>query len=186
MTLPRLAGLGAIVLVLGSLSCARPGRVAPALAACPAPRQETGEWRPVAESAAVSFRIPADFVEQAREADARRWYLHGDFAEYILAGFIRSSSPLQAFGRAPAVGMMEMTQCIDSIGGREALVQAWRTRGGTFLNGRRLDRYDVFAVVAVDPELRFYIAGGTHRRDTQKVALAVVRTIAIAPGSPPD
>jgi hypothetical protein len=80
--------------------------------------------------------------------------------------------------------MMEMTQCVDSIGGRQALVQAWRTRGGTFRDGQRMDRYDVFAVVPVSPVLRFYIASGSHRRETQQLALAAVRTIVVAPASP--
>ena len=133
----------------------------------------------------MTFRLPAAFVEQPPDGGARRWYLRGVFVEYIMAGFIPSSSPVQALGRAPAVGMMEMTQCVDSIGGREVLVQAWRTRGGTFLNGRRMDRYDIFAVFPVHPELRFYIASGSHRRETQQVALAVVRTIVVTTGSSP-
>jgi hypothetical protein len=134
----------------------------------------------------VVFRLPPAFVERAREAGAREWDLDGDFQQYILAGFIESSSPVVSLGRAPAAGMLEMTQCVDSIGGREVLVQAWRTRGGTFRDGRRLDRYDVFAVVEVHPELRFYLASGSYRRQTQDLALAVVRTIAIGPQSPPN
>lgn len=183
MKLP--ARVAALVTVIGLGGCARLGRLAPSHAACPLPGRETGEWRAVTESLGVNFRVPATFVEHPRDSGARRWYLHGGFVEYLMAGFIPSSSPVQALGRAPAVGMMEMTQCVDSIAGREVLVQAWRTRGGTFLNGRRLDRYDVFAVVPVHPELRFYIASGSHRRDTQRLALAVVRTIVIAAGSPP-
>jgi hypothetical protein len=75
--------------------------------------------------------------------------------------------------------MMEMSQCVDSIGGRQVLVQAWRTRGGTFRNGQRMDRYDVFAVVPVSPERRFYLASGSHRPQTQQTVLEVVRTIAL-------
>ncbi len=166
-------------------SCVRPAGIPPALAACPAPRQPTDDWRAVPESAGVSFRIPPAFVEQPSDEGAHRFYLRGDFSEYLLAGFIASSSPAETMGRAPGPGMMEMTQCVDSIGGRHALVQAWRTRDGTFRDGQRLDRYDVFAVVPVSPELRFYIASGSHRRETQQLALAAVRTIVVAP-APPD
>lgn len=164
--------------------CVGPTRIAPAHAACPAPRQDTGGWRAVSESAGVSFLVPDGFVQQPRDEGDTRWYLHGDFSEYILAGFIPSSSPPEAMGRVPSVGMMEMTQCVDSIGGRQVLVQAWRTRGGTFRDGQRMDRYDVFAVFAVHSELRFYLASGSHRPETQRAALAVVRTIAIAPARP--
>lgn len=180
---PR-ARLALAVAAFIASGCVGPARIAPAHAACPAPRQDTGDWRAVAESAGVSFLVPAAFVQQPRDEGATRWYLRGDFSEYILAGFIPSSSPPPALGRVPNPGMVEMTQCVDSIGGREVLVQAWRTRGGTFREGRRMDRYDVFAVVAVHPELRFYLASGSHRPETQRAALAVVRTIAIAPARP--
>ena len=175
------AGLG-LCAVAG---CARPNRPAPSRAACPAPRIATHDWRAVRESAAVVFRLPPAFVERARQAGAREWALNGDWQQYILTGFIESSSPVVSLGRAPATGMLEMTQCVDSVAGREVLVQAWRTRGGMFRDGRRRDRYDVFAVVAVHPALRFYLASGSHRRATQDLALAAVRTIAIPEGFPP-
>jgi len=164
--------------------CVRPAGIAPALAACPGPGQQTDGWRVVSESAGVTFRIPPDFVERPSDEGAHRFHLRGDFSEYLLAGFIASSSPAETMGRAPGPGMMEMTQCADSIGGRQALVQAWRTRGGTFRDGQRMDRYDVFAVVPVSPELRFYIASGSHRRETQQLALAAVRTIVVVPAQP--
>jgi len=146
----------------------------------------TRDWPVVHESAAVSFRVPPAVTEHSREPGTRSWRLNDDFQQYILAGFIASSSPVASLGRAPAPGMLEMTQCVDSVAGREVLVQAWRTRGGTFRDGRRLDRYDVFAVVAVDPELRFYLASGGYTRDMQDLALAVVRTIVVGQGSPPE
>jgi hypothetical protein len=49
----------------------------------------------------------------------------------------------------------------------------------------RLDRYDVFAVVPVRPDLRFYLASGGYERRVQEVALAAVPTIVVA-ASPPD
>ena len=177
------AGVVALVVMIVA-GCVRPAGIAPALAACPAPPQQTEDWPAVAESAGVSFRIPPEFVEQSREEGAHRFSLRGDFSEYLLAGFIASSSPAETMGRVPGPGMMEMSQCVDSIGGRQVLVQAWRTRGGTFREGQRLDRYDVFAVVPVSPELRFYIASGSHRRETQQLALAAVRTIVVAVAPP--
>ena len=132
----------------------------------------------------MAFRLPAEFTESQREPGARKFLRHGDFQQYVLAGFIESSTPVVAMGRAPHAGMKEMTVCVDSVGGREVLVQAWRTVNGTFREGRRLDRYDVFAVVAIHPELRFYFASGSYDPHTQTVALAAVRTIAI--GGAPD
>lgn len=170
------------LVVAGSLiSCARPPRsVAPARPACPELRIATTDWVPVADSAGVSFRLPPGFREAARIGEARQWELDGDLSPYVIAGFLASSSPPAALGRFVSPGMLEMTQCIDVVGGREVLVQAWRTQGGTFRNGRRLDRYDVFAVVPVRPDLRFYLSSGGHERHTQDLALAVVRTIVVA------
>jgi hypothetical protein len=42
-----------------------------------------------------------------------------------------------------------------------------------------MDRYDVFAVVPVSPERRFYLTSGSHRPQTQQTVLEVVRTIAL-------
>ncbi len=170
------------LVIVGSLiSCARPPRsVAPARPACPELRIATTGWVPVTESAGVSFRLPPGFREAAPVGPARHWELDGDFSQYVTAGFIASSSPPAALGRFVSPGMFEMTQCMDVVGGREMLVQSWRTHGGTFRNGQRLDRYDVFAVVPVRPDLRFYLASGGYERRTQDLALAAVRTIIVA------
>jgi hypothetical protein len=167
------------------LSCGRAPHLTPARAACPSPRLVTTDWVTVADSAGVSFRVPPGYREAARENGALHWEFDGDFQQYLTAGFIASSSPPAALGRYVSPGMLEMTQCIDRIGGREVLVQAWRTPGGTFRNGRRLDRYDVFAVLAVRPDLRFYLASGGFQRRTQELVLAAVRTILVA-ASPSD
>ena len=127
----------------------------------------------------MSFRVPPGVTEHTREPGPRSWYLGNDFQQYLLTGFIASSSPVASLGRAPSPGMLEMTQCVDSVAGREVLVQAWRTLGGTFRNGQRMDRYDVFAVVAVDPVRRFYLASGGYTREMQDLALAAVRTIGV-------
>lgn len=166
-------------------SCARLPRVAPSRPACPPPNVSTGGWEPIVDSDGVSFRLPAAYREAAPADGARHWELGGDFSQYITAGFIASSSPPAGLGRVVSPGMLEMTQCIDSVGGREVLVQAWRTRGGTFRNGQRLDRYDVFAVVPVGPVMRFYLSSGGFERRSQEWALAAVRTIIVA-SSPPN
>jgi hypothetical protein len=162
------------------LSCGRAPHLTPARAACPPPRIATADWVTVTDSAGVSFRLPPGYREAARENGALHWELDGDFQQYLTAGFIASSSPPAALGRYVSPGMLEMTQCIDLVAGREVLVQAWRTPGGTFRNGQRLDRYDVFAVIPVRPALRFYLASGGFQRRTQELVLAVVRTILVA------
>jgi hypothetical protein len=169
-----------VLLLLGAAaSCTRPPRLTPSLAACPTPSDGTGGWETITDSLGVSFRLPPGFEEKAREGSARHWELGSDFSQYVTVGFIRSSSPVAVLGRAVSPGMLEMTQCIDSIAGREALVQAWRTKGGTFRNFQRLDRYDVFAVVPVTPTLRFYFSSGGYERRTQRLALAAARTISV-------
>jgi hypothetical protein len=142
------------------------------------------DWTLVADSAGVSFRLPAAFHERAPREGVREWDL-GDPQQYMLVGYIASSQPPATLGRVVSPGMEEMTQCIDSVGGRGVLVQAWRTVGGTFREGRRQDRYDVFAVLAVRPDVRLYLASGGYERRVQEIALAAVRTIAVA-APPPD
>jgi len=167
----------------GLVACVRPGHVEPARAACPAPPLSTAGWVSIADSAGVSFRLPAEYRERATQAGFREWVLGSDVHQYVIVGYIASSNPPATLGRVVSPGMLEMTQCVDSVGSREALVQSWRTPGGTFRQGRRLDRYDVFAVVPVRPDLRVYLASGGYERRAQDVALAAARTIVIG-GSP--
>jgi hypothetical protein len=159
--------------------------VEPARAACPAPRVSTADWVSIADSAQVSFRLPAAYRERATGAAFREWVLGGDADHYVIAGYIASSNPPATLGRVVSPGMLEMSQCIDSAGSRDMLVQSWRTPGGVFRNGRRRDRYDVFVVVPVRLDLRFYLASGGSERRTQDVALAAARTIVVG-GAPPD
>ena len=178
--------LGALLLGGVLTGCAGRQRLAPARPACPAARVSTHGWPLVTDSAGVSYRLPAAFAERATGAAFREWLLEGDFQQSIAVGFMPSSSPASSLGRTASPGMLEMTQCVDSVGSREVLVQAWRTRGGVFRDGRHRDRYDVFAVVPVRADLRLYLASGGYERRTQELALAVVRTIAVAAGSPPN
>ena len=171
--------LAAVLATLGAVSCLSPSRPTPSRPACPAPRVNVRDWSVLQDESGVRFRLPRDFIERPHEAGGREWALRGDFQQYVMTGLIRSSTPVEALGRAPGPGMMEMMQCIDSVDGQAVLVQAWRTRDGTFRNGRRLDRYDVFAVVALAPSLRFYLASGGYERSTQDFALAAVRTLSV-------
>jgi len=173
----------ALCALAGLVACVRPGRVEPARAACPAPPLSTAGWVSIADSAGVSFRLPAEYRERATQAGFREWVLGSDVHQYVIVGYIASSNPPATLGRVVSPGMLEMTQCVDSVGSREVLVQSWRTPGGTFRQGRRLDRYDVFAVVPVRPDLRVYLASGGYERRAQDVALAAARTIVIG-GSP--
>jgi len=149
--------------------------------ACPAPALRTDRWVTIQDSSGVAFRLPPGYQEHPTGTGMREWFLDGDNQRYIALGFIASSNPPASLGRLVSPGMEEMTQCIDSLGSREVLVQSYRTRGGTFRNGQRLDRYDVFAVVPLRADLRLYLMSGSYQRATQDVALAAVRTITINP-----
>ena len=164
-----------IVLVVAA--CVHPARLVPARAACPAPRVDTGSWRAVSQGP-VTYRVPDVFARSDTDAVTYHWH-GGDTQQYITTGFIESSSPVVALGRTPYPGAHEMTQCVDSVAGREVLVQAWRTSGGVYRNFKRLDRYDVFAVVPLTATRRFYLASGSYLPETQTIALALVRTIVV-------
>lgn len=168
-----------VALTASLLGCAGRRHVDQARTACPAPPLRTGGWVSISDSLGIAFRLPPNYHERPTGTASREWVLDGDDQQYIILGYIASSSPPASLGRAVSPGMLEMTQCIDSVGTRELLVQAWRTRGGTFRNGQRLDRYDVFAVVPVRADLRLYLMSGSYKRGTQDIALAAVRTIAV-------
>ena len=82
----------------------------------------------------------------------------------VSIGFIHAAEHWLTLRRAPSPGMHEMSECVDSVGGREILVQTWRTAGGIFRNGRRRDRYDVFALLPVRPGFTVYVTGGGSDR----------------------
>ncbi len=70
-----------------------------------------------------------------------------------------------------------MSECIDSIPGRQMLVQAWRMESGVFRRGRRLDKFEVFALTPMAPGRTVVLTGGGYERSTQALLLAIVRTI---------
>lgn len=147
--------------------------------ACPFPAIAVDDWLVVQDSAGVTYRVPPEYVEKPPGARSRRWDLGGDFQQSIEIGFIHSQAPLVTFRRAPSIGMREMSECIDSAAGREILVQAWRTVGGTFRLGRRRDKYEAFALIPVEPGLIAYLTGGGYERRAQQLALAVARTFVV-------
>jgi len=185
--LQKESGQVPIYLTLLVIGCHAGPRVAPrpevlpAIPACPAPAVAVADWPLVEDSAGVTFRLPADYVERPPLSGAqyRRWDLGGDVAQSTAIGFIHSYEPMVALRRAPSIGMQEMTECIDSVAGREILVQAWRTVGGTFRNGRRQDKYEAFALIPVQPGLIVFLAGGGYDRRAQLLALATARTFRV-------
>jgi len=158
-------------------------RVQASVPACPAPHVRTDRWATVRDSFGVTLRLPPAFTAYDTRTAMREWVTTG--GSYIGIGTIASSNPPASLGRFVSPGMVEMTQCIDSIASREALVQTWRTVGGVFHSGRRSDRYDVFAVIPVRADLRVYFMSGSTDRKTQEAALAVLRSITIG-DVPPD
>jgi hypothetical protein len=138
------------------------------------------DWALVSDSAGLTYRLPKTFVEQPeRELPYRRWNADGSASGYVWIGFNRSREHWITLRRAPSPGMHEMTECIDSVAGREILVQAWRTEGGIFQDGRRRDRYDVLALAPIEPGFTVYLAGGGSDRRFQAVLLAIARTVEV-------
>ncbi len=174
--------LAALSLFLAGCHAARTAPAPmPAAPACPAPALDPADWTPVSDSAGVTYRVPDAFVEQPPDGlPYRRWKADRDLSGYLWFGLNRSNEHWITLRRVPSLGMHEMSECVDSVAGREALIQAWRTAGGIFEHGQRRDRYDVFALVPIEPGLTLTITGGAADRRTQEVLLAVVRTVAVS------
>jgi len=182
ISLPQFARL--LVLPVLFAGCHRAPATAPspeifeAIAACPTPNLDTRGWQIVTDSTGIRYRLPDQFVEQpARVPLSRRWDLDGDFRQSMDIGIIESPEYWISLRRAPSPGMREMSECIDSIPGRQLLVQAWRMEGGVFRNGRRMDKYEVFALTPMEPGRTVFLTGGGSDRQTQALLLAIVRTI---------
>ncbi len=159
-----------------------------AIMACPAPALDVSGWAAVSDSSGVTYRLPPGFRRQPDDGLAHHsWqYESASFGDLAI-GFIRSREFWLTLRRAPSPGMNEMSECIDSIPGRQILVQAWRTTGGIFRNGRRADRYDVMALVSIDPSITLYLTGGGSDRRFQAMLLAIARTVRLSgTGSPRD
>lgn len=182
----RRAARASAALALAIAGCHAPPRAAlapettPSLPACPAPALDPADWPRVSDSAGLTYRLPSEYVAKPPGARTRRWDLAGDFQQSVEVGFIHSQEPVVTFRRAPSIGMRELSECIDSVAGREIVVQAWRTVGGTFRFGRRLDKYEAFALIPVAPGLIAYLTGGGYEQRAQQLALAVVRTFEVS------
>lgn len=180
----RRAVAGACV-VLALTGCRRVGVPAPAtppsLAACPAPDVRPSDgWRIVRDSAEVTYRLPAGFVErQGPDLPYREWRSEGDLPGSVRIGFSPSREHFTTLRRVPSPGMREMSECVETVQGREVLVQAWRTEGGSFRGGRRYDLYEIFALVSVEPTRTLFVTGGGADRRFQGVLLTIARTVEV-------
>lgn len=153
---------------------------APGVAACPAPAVDVDRWKVVLDSAGLTYRLPESFVEHFdARLPHRTWNSEGKSSGYLWVGFNHSKEFWLTLRRVPSPGMMEMSECIDSIPGRQMLVQAWRTVGGIFRNGRRFDRYDMLALVPIEPGLTVFIGGGGSDPQFQTILLAIARTVRV-------
>jgi hypothetical protein len=178
-----LIGLGVIV-----AGCHGP-KTAPspsaAVAACPAPVLDLHNWTLVSDSAGLTYRVPPSFVERPDpRLPSRRWTEGGASSGSVSIGFNHMREHWITFRRAPSPGMREMTECIDSIPGRQILVQAWRTVGGRFEGGRRSDLYEVLTLVPMEPGLTLWIAGGGADPQFQRIVLAIGRTVRLPMPTP--
>ena len=152
--------------------------------ACPALTVDVKDRMLVSDSAGLTYRPPKTFIEEPEreELPCRRWNTDDPSPGYLWVGFNRSAQHWITLRRVPSPRMHEMTECIDWVAGREILVQAWRTEGGIFRNRRRWDRYDVFALVPIEPDLTVYLAGGGADRRFQTVVVAIARTVEVFVG----
>jgi hypothetical protein len=174
----RLFRSGFMVVVFAACHGARTAPTpAPGVAACPAPALDMSRWQVVSDSAGLTYRMPDTFVEHVdTRLPHRQWNGEGTSSGYLWVGLIRSKEFWLTLRRVPSPGMMEMSECIDSIPGRQILVQAWRAVGGIFQNGRRSDRYDMFTLVPIEPGLTAYLAGGGSDPRFQTILLGIART----------
>jgi hypothetical protein len=172
----------AIAMAVPAAGCQRPQtapRPALAVAACPGPVLDTRDWRLVMDSADLSYRLPPALVERADTASPHRRWFSADSRQIVTVGFIHELEHWITLRRAPSPGMHEMSECIDSIPGRQLLVQAWRTAGGVFRDRRRFDNYEMLALVPIEPGLTVFLTGGGSARETQVLLLAIARTVRI-------
>jgi hypothetical protein len=175
----RLATLTVFAAILAGCHGARTApRPAPGVAACPAPVLDESHWNVVSDSAGLTYRMPDTFVEHLdTRLPHRTWNSEGTSSGYLWVGFNHSKEFWLTLRRVPSPGMMEMSECVDSIPGRQILVQAWRTVGGIFDHGRRSDRYDMLTLVPIEPGLTLYVAGGGSDPRIQTILLAIARTV---------
>lgn len=173
------AGLG-----LSLAGCQRvgvsPPVAPPSAAACPAPQLDTRGWVAVSDSAGVRYRLPAGFAQrQPGDLPYRQWTFSGELSGRVSIGFSPSREHYTTLRRVPSPPMREMNECVEDVDGRQILVQAWRTEGGRFTGGQRLDLYEMLALVPVEPMLTLFVTGGGAGPAFQRVLLAIARTVRV-------
>jgi len=150
---------------------------APSAKACPAPVLGDVAWVFVEDSTGFTFSLPPGFQERSSGGAFRHFELANDFQQSMSFGIIHGELGLQGYRRAyqPTL-MLEYSECSDTVGAYKISIQAWRTPNGTFRSSRRLDRYDVFVIWEVQPDVYVYLTGGTYYRPTQDLILGAVRS----------
>jgi hypothetical protein len=179
---PRLTAMAILALGLGT--CQRVGVPPPprpvAAAACPGQPIDMRDWQTVPDSSGVTFRLPPSFVEQPLPGEPyRRWTSADDLSGGITIGLSPSREHFTTLRRVPSPGMHEMTECVEETQAGQILLQAWRTEGGIFRDGRRADLFEVLVLVPLQPMRTLYVTGGGSDPRFQALLLQVARTVTI-------
>jgi len=177
---------GMLAFALAAGGCQRVAPPSPrpphAVAACPAPDVDTRGWQLVSDSAGVQYRLPPGFTEGPRDDPPYRWLTWaGEPGGRVTIGFSPSREHYATMLRVPSPQMHEMTECQESVNGRDVFFQAWRMEGGSFRQGRRYDTFEILALVPVQPMLTLFITGGSEDPAFQELMLALARTVEVSP-----
>jgi hypothetical protein len=147
-------------------------------AACPARAIDTRDWLTVADSTGVAFRLPPSFVERALPGEPyRRWTSTIDPSGGITIGLSPSREHFTTLRRVPSPNMHEMTECVEEGSSGQILLQAWRTEGGIFRDGRRADLYEMLVLVPLEPMRTLFVTGGGSDPQFQAMLLQIARTV---------
>lgn len=178
--------LGVVVLGLClAAGCQRVGTAVPrplrSVSACPAPGVDTEGWESLRDSAGVSYRLPRGYTQRPPgDLYYREFTWSGDPAGHASIGFSPSHEHYATLLRIPGPPMREMTECQESVNGREVFFQSWRTVGGIFSGGRRYDNFEMLALVPVRPTLTLFVTGGSGDPRFQAILLTIARTVEVA------
>ena len=177
--------LAATALVLGVAGCHRVGTPAPtplrAVAACPAPDVDTNGWQVLTDSTGVRYRLPPGFTAQPPgDPPFREFSWAGEPPGHATIGFSPSREHYASMLRVPAPQMRDMTECQESVNGRDVFFQSWRMEGGSFRQGRRRDNFEILALIPVQPMLTLFVTGGSEDPDFQAILLTIARTVEVA------
>jgi len=171
-------------LALVAAGCQRVGSPAPpplhSVSACPAPDVDTDAWEVLTDSAGVSYRLPPGFTQRPPgNVYFREFTWADDPRGHASIGFSPSREHYATMLRVPSPPMREMTECQESVNGRDVFFQSWRMEGGSFRQGRRYDSFEVLALVPVQPMLTLFVTGGSEDPDFQAVLLMIARTVEV-------